>query len=275
MNNTGKLKFKKEKEKPKLRDSLIFVLIFVLCIATVVTIQIKSQQKKETETSNAHRIESEPASVSGESEPVSAELSDRVIAEPKKDDDAQRAQLNSAKGRKNEESKEELPKQDIPASTGVVKEEVNKQETNKQEEAKKLEFISPLGEHKGDVIKKFSSRELIYSKTLDDWRLHFGVDISSPIGTAVVSCEDGTVEEILDDDGYGTTVVIKHNDRFRTKYSNLAGQYNVTVGEKIKKGQQIGVVGDTSSNEILDEAHLHFEMSENDALINPEKYIKF
>ena len=135
---------------------------------------------------------------------------------------------------------------------------------------KKLEFIKPL---EGNVIKAHSNTELVYSKTLGDWRIHKGIDIACPIGTEVRACEDGSVDAVYLDDRLGYTIIIKHENDVRTKYCNLDSKVNVKVGQAVSKGDKIGIVGDTSEFEIADEAHLHFEVMQGDDNVAPNLYI--
>lgn len=134
-----------------------------------------------------------------------------------------------------------------------------------------LEFSAPL---KGTVNKEFSDTELFYSKTLEDWRLHSGIDIGAKIGTTVTACADGVVEYAGNDVRYGHTIVISHNDSFKSVYSNLTGTQMVKVGKDIKKGDPIGMVGDSAICETADEAHLHFEIKLNGVNVNPLEYFE-
>ena len=142
---------------------------------------------------------------------------------------------------------------------------------NQVETPKKLDLIKPLN---GVVIKAHSNTELVYSKTLGDWRIHKGIDIASPLGTQVSACEDGTVDAVFLDDRLGYTVIIKHQNDVRTKYSNLDREVYVSIGQDVKRGDIIGIVGDTSEFEIADEAHLHFEVMRGEENIAPGLYIE-
>lgn len=132
-----------------------------------------------------------------------------------------------------------------------------------------LEFSAPI---KGTINKEFSDTELFYSKTLEDWRLHNGIDIGAKIGTTVTACADGVVEYAGNDVRYGHTIVILHNNSFKSVYSNLTGTQMVKVGKDVKKGDPIGMVGDSAICETADEAHLHFEMKLNGVNVNPLEY---
>lgn len=126
----------------------------------------------------------------------------------------------------------------------------------------------------GNILKKHSDTELSYSKTMEDWRLHKGVDISSPIGETVRASAKGTVSECYTDTACGVTIVIDHGSGVLTKYSNLASTEMVDPGQSVEEGDAIGVVGDTAEFEIADEAHLHFEVIKDGRSVDPEEYLK-
>ena len=70
------------------------------------------------------------------------------------------------------------------------------------------------------------------------------------------------------------TVVVEHENGFKTVYSNLLTSEFVVEGEKIEKRQSIGTVGNTAAFEIADEPHLHFEMIKDSTQVDPNIYIK-
>ena len=96
----------------------------------------------------------------------------------------------------------------------------------------------------------------------------------APKTTIVKASAEGTIKSIKNDPRYGLTVVIEHNNGFKSIYSNLLTTEFVEEGEKVKKGQTIATVGTTATFEIADEPHLHFEITKNDEYLNPEIYIK-
>ena len=153
----------------------------------------------------------------------------------------------------------------------VVEEKTEENESNKVYENKELCFIAPVN---GEISKDFASDTLVYSKTLEEWTTHNGIDIKAAKTTIVVSAENGVVESIKNDPRYGLTVTITHSDGFKTIYSNLLTTEFITEGETVEKGQTIATVGETSSFEIADEAHLHFEIMKNGEYVNPTIYLK-
>lgn len=126
---------------------------------------------------------------------------------------------------------------------------------------------------KGEVVWKFAMDSLLYSKTLDQWTTHSGIDISCRKGTDVASVLPGTVEEVYEDARLGVTVVISHSEKRRTVYANLEKNPPVKAGDKVKAGDTIGKAGDTSITECGEEPHIHFEFIVNNAFVNPADYI--
>lgn len=134
---------------------------------------------------------------------------------------------------------------------------------------KELKFIVPL---EGEIYKDYSESTLIYSETLEEWTVHLGVDIKAEKGTPVVAAEDGTVESIKNDPRYGLTVIIEHENGFKTIYSNLQTAEFVQEGQAVEKGKTIASVGENASFEISEGAHLHFEMTKDGEKVNPTIY---
>ena len=136
---------------------------------------------------------------------------------------------------------------------------------------KELEFIAPVS---GEILKDFATDNLIYSNTLEEWTTHSGIDIKAEKMSVVVASEAGTIESIKNDPRYGLTIIISHDNGFKTVYSNLLTTEFVNEKENVEKGQTIGTVGETASFEVADEPHLHFEMYKDGDLVNPTIYLK-
>ena len=118
------------------------------------------------------------------------------------------------------------------------------------------------------VTKEFSNGNLVYCKTLEDWRTHEGTDFKAEIGSEVKAITSGTVTDVYEDPLYGTTVVISHDKNFTAYYSGLNKNVSVKKGEKVKNEEKIGVI-DKVPCESLDESHLHLMISKNGKFIDP------
>jgi len=88
---------------------------------------------------------------------------------------------------------------------------------------------------------------------------HNGVDMGAPIGTPVLSAEDGKVFAIGNQDAYcykgayGKFIVIHHENNLTTLYAHLS-KIAVDEGQEIKRGEVIGYVG---SSGYATGSHLH------------------
>ena len=131
-------------------------------------------------------------------------------------------------------------------------------------------FTWPL---KGEVLADWSLEVLAYDETMGDWRIHDGVDISSPVGTQVAAVAAGTVASVEQDDLMGTTVTISHGGGVESVYANLAAQPAVEAGDTVKAGDVIGAVGETAIAESARLPHLHLEMRVDGESVDPLNYL--
>lgn len=128
---------------------------------------------------------------------------------------------------------------------------------------------------KGDIIWGFAVDELIYSKTLDQWMTHPGVDIASPKGSEVLSSFSGTVSAVYKDSAYGVSVEIESEGDIVCVYANLKEEVPVKEGSKVSKGDVIGYIGTSATSECALESHLHFALYKNGKAVNPNQYVFF
>ncbi len=132
-------------------------------------------------------------------------------------------------------------------------------------------YISPLS---GTVMKSHSTTVPVFSNTMDEWRIHTGLDICCDDGAEVYASANGEVTAVYKDPMLGNTVEITHTSGIKTCYSNLdADAICVNVGDTVSQGDLIACVGDTTIIEIADEPHLHFEIKVNDESVNPLDYL--
>jgi len=125
----------------------------------------------------------------------------------------------------------------------------------------------------GTAYTEFADNTLIYSKTLDQWTTHMGIDIKADEGSPVRAAMDGVIEELTNDPELGLTIVINHGNNVFTKYSNLSTLDLVTVGQQVKKGDVISGIGKTALYEVSDDPHLHFEVIKDGKHVDPKKYL--
>jgi murein DD-endopeptidase MepM/ murein hydrolase activator NlpD len=99
--------------------------------------------------------------------------------------------------------------------------------------------------------------------------VHQGLDIAADWGTPVAATADGIVVIAGPHSGYGNLVSIYHSNGVTTRFGHLS-KINVEVGQKIKRGDQIGNVGSTGRST---GPHVHYEVRENDQPVDPQRFI--
>lgn len=133
----------------------------------------------------------------------------------------------------------------------------------------KVTFVAPMTA--GNVIKQWSADIPVFSTTMEDYRLHLGIDVAADAGSPVYAVADGKIESVSFHPMMGQTVVITHADGYKSVYQNMqtAVPNGIRAGTEVKAGAQIGTVGDTALIEISEDPHLHFELYKDDASVNP------
>lgn len=127
--------------------------------------------------------------------------------------------------------------------------------------------ILPLKEtEKVRMTSGFGTR---YDPIDKEEKLHRGMDLATPIGNPVLATADGKIELAKEDGKHGQRVIIKHNDTFTSAYSHLSS-IDVKEGESVKKGDQIGLSGNSGASTA---PHLHYEIQKDDEYVNPVYYI--
>lgn len=103
---------------------------------------------------------------------------------------------------------------------------------------------------------------------------HMAVDITAPIGNAVVAAHNGTVTQVSIgswDGGYGNNVWISDGAGIETHYAHM-NTINVSVGESVVGGKTI--LGTSGNSGRSTGPHLHFEVRKNGVLQNPLLYLR-
>lgn len=107
---------------------------------------------------------------------------------------------------------------------------------------------------------------------LHRYRAHLGIDYAAPIGTAIRAAGNGRVIFRGRKGGYGNTVIIRHENGYKTLYAHMRSfRHGIKSGQLVQKGQVIGYVGTTG---ISTGPHLHFGLYQNNRAINPANVVK-
>ena len=118
----------------------------------------------------------------------------------------------------------------------------------------------------GEVVSGFGNRVHPIFGTV---RFHAGLDFANNMGDPILAAAPGTVTQTRWREGYGNTIVIDHGGGWTTLYAHLSG-YNVSTGEEVGFGKQIGLIGSTGWST---GPHLHFEVRYRGSPRDPAKYL--
>ena len=98
---------------------------------------------------------------------------------------------------------------------------------------------------------------------------HYGIDIATSQGSPIFATADGTVIKVKTEKLGGNVVIINHGGGVTTVYCHLS-KFNVKVGQKVKRRDVIGYVGQTGK---AIGPHVHYEVQKNGRAVNPYHYI--
>lgn len=147
--------------------------------------------------------------------------------------------------------------------------EIYEMARNKSERMSSMPAIMPVAKQQAKVVSGFGMR---FHPILKHYRLHAGMDITARQGTPVYATGDGVVRisgrNAQGLGGYGIVVVVDHGFGFQTLYAHMQGT-KVRVGQKVKRGEQIGTVGSTG---LSTGSHLHYEVILNGKKVDPVYY---
>ena len=121
----------------------------------------------------------------------------------------------------------------------------------------------------GRILNGYSGDELVFNKTLGDWRTHNGIDYACEKGSTVSVPAAGKVVTAGTDGNWGQVVEIEDGSG---KLWRLCGVADVRVkpGDTVETGQALGKVGSVSC-ECAEESHIHLEVKQNGTYLDPSK----
>lgn len=101
-------------------------------------------------------------------------------------------------------------------------------------------------------------------------RDHKGLDFTADIGTPVYATGDGVIKIAYFSGSFGNVIFLDHDFGYETRYAHLS-EFNAKRGQKIKRGEIIGFVGNTG---LSGGPHLHYEVLYKGLQINPINFFQ-
>ncbi len=177
---------------------------------------------------------------------------------------------------KNTENKETKPVADSTNKTDTTDNTPEQTEPSKDVISPvKLNIMPPLS--KGYLLKGYDIDMPVYSLTMNDYRVHSGIDILADIGEPVMAIAEGTVENIYNDPMMGNCISISHPNGLVSYYMGLSEEVceGIEEGAPVFCGQNISSIGDSTLLELAEESHLHFELKKDGNYVNPVDYFSY
>ncbi len=100
------------------------------------------------------------------------------------------------------------------------------------------------------------------------FRMHNGMDVAGPVGTAIKAVKEGRVVYSGWMGGYGYAIDVQHPSGLRTRYAHCSA-LKVSVGQQVARGQVIAAMGSTGHST---GPHLHFEVHKNGRAVDPRGF---
>jgi len=144
--------------------------------------------------------------------------------------------------------------------------EVAKMALNKEKMIASMPSIMPVSNN--DLKRTASGWGMRIHPIYKIPRFHYGMDFTAVTGTDVFATGIGVIKSASRETGYGNIVIIDHGFGYETFYAHLS-RINVAVGQKVNRGDVIGLVGSTGTSTA---PHLHYEVSKNGVKVNPQNY---
>ena len=121
-------------------------------------------------------------------------------------------------------------------------------------------FLVPLGAAGPIQIRQDPYGSGLFGARRNRGRVHQGLDLVAPVGTAVLAAKSGVAMIGRKRDGMGRYVEIRHPDGWITRYGHLK-EILIRDRRRIRRGDVVGTVGKSgNARSRLIQPHLHFEV---------------
>ena len=128
-------------------------------------------------------------------------------------------------------------------------------------------LIAPIG---NEILMHFNMDNTVYFATLDQYKYNPAVIYKAEVGNQVVSCADGVVVDMYQNEELGQVVVVDLGDGYQATYGQLK-DVNVAIGSTVTAGQPIANVADPTIYYSVEGANLYFALTKDGAAVNPEE----
>ena len=247
------------------RAIVVITSLSLLAAITLTGLYIQGNSSKEKEYVDLTEIESTPKIEVAKTE---TEKEDTVKADTVKKEEKKETSGTGAVA-KNFNEKE------IPLDNAMDASEQGKDESivlpQKVEKIGNLTFNNECSLDwpvEGKVLLNYSMDQTVYFPTLEQYKYNPAVLISSEVNTPVLSAYRGKVVNIENSEETGTTMTVDLGNGYQLRYGQLK-EIPLSKGNIVEKGEVLGYVSETTKYYSVEGCNLYFEMTLDDAPINP------
>lgn len=128
-------------------------------------------------------------------------------------------------------------------------------------------LIAPVA---NEVLMHFNMDNTVYFATLDQYKYNPAVIYKAEVGNQVVSCADGVVVNMYQNEELGQVVVLDLGNGYQATYGQLK-DVNVVIGSTVTAGQPIANVADPTIYYSVEGANVYFSLTKDGVAVNPEE----
>lgn len=121
----------------------------------------------------------------------------------------------------------------------------------------------------GEIVLPYSVEQAVYDPTLEQYRTNDTLCIAAEAGSTVTASANGVVAEVKEDEENGKTLVLEHENGWRTTYGPLTEENLPKTGETVAQGETIGTVAEPTKYQVALGSHLVFSMEQNGESVDP------
>ena len=160
---------------------------------------------------------------------------------------------------------------EIPGLTDIAEEPII--EESQQVESQVFSFteeeglIAPVT---NEVLMPFNMDNTVYFATLDQYKYNPAVIYKAEVGNPVVSCADGVVVNMYQNEELGQVVVLDLGNGYQATYGQLK-DVNVAIGSTVTAGQPIANVAEPTIYYSVEGANVYFSLTKDGVAVNPEE----
>lgn len=121
-----------------------------------------------------------------------------------------------------------------------------------------------------EVLMHFNMDNTVYFATLDQYKYNPAVIYKAEVGNQVVSCADGVVVNMYQNEELGQVVVLDLGNGYQATYGQLK-DVSVVIGSTVTAGQPIANVAEPTIYYSVEGANVYFSLTKDGVAVNPEE----